>query len=400
MAKRGWREKVSPGIYKAHRVSCLSSDDQKKRRCDCPFSIAVPGEKPGSTRFVTVNGSLADAKSEKHRLQSLGRIEVQEVEEVQTLHSFAKAWLKAGERQWAPGTFDNRERAYRLRIAKRFANRPLDSITKGEIEAWAAELLGQGDGRRAVEHAVEALKAMLGAGLQVNPALGVKLPPRQVQERTTADRVIGQAESSRLLEVCSLRDETIIRAALEAGLRRGEIAGLQWQDIQGNRILIRRSIYQDKKGKHIRLPKMGKVGRVAISDEFKKRLLEWQLESGGREGDWVWPGRDGCMSPSSITHLVAKLEKRAGLVDAKGRHIAHLHGLRHSAGSIALSNGVPLTVVAAQLRHAKPDFTARTYTHILGDDELDRFALAHTLRPTLRPNGEDGENGLNKAVSG
>lgn len=93
------------------------------------------------------------------------------------------------------------------------------------------------------------------------------------------------------------------------------------------------------------------------------------------------------MNPSSVSHLAGKIGRRAGLVDGEGRHIANAHGLRHSAGSIALSEGAPLTVVSSQLRHSRPSFTAARYSHLLGDSELDRFAAAHaaeTLRETLR----------------
>lgn len=131
---------------------------------------------------------------------------------------------------------------------------------------------------------------------------------------------------------------------------------------------------------------------MAISAALAERLADWYaksvVEGGADAAGWLWPGRDGGpMSPSSITHLVAKVGRRAGLVDAKGRHVAHAHGLRHSAGSIALSEGVPLTVVSAQLRHSRPAFTAARYSHLLSDAELDRFAAAHsteTLRETLR----------------
>ena len=89
-------------------------------------------------------------------------------------------------------------------------------------------------------------------------------------------------------------------------------------------------------------------------------------------------------------------------MDAKGRHIAHAHGLRHSAGSIALAEGLPTTVVSAQLRHSRPAFTAARYSHLLGDAELDRFAAAHspeTLREALREKMDPSENRMGSAIS-
>ena len=83
-------------------------------------------------------------------------------------------------------------------------------------------------------------------------------------------------------------------------------------------------------------------------------------------------------------------------MDAKGRHVAHLHGLRHSAGSIALAEGIPLTIVSAQLRHSRPDFTARVYSHMLGDEQLDRFAAVHGARTVGGTVGEDGSAAENR----
>lgn len=384
-ARRGHREKVESGIYRNHRLSC------SLKRCECPFAISVPGDKPGSTRTLTITGSLKDARAAKHNAQAVGRTPAPV--KVETVGSFAQEWLEAGRVNWSPGYYSLKERSYRTFIKDRWGDIPLKSLNRREVQTWATGLISQGIGRRAVEHSIETLRAICGKAVELcliesNPAMRIKLPPKPVQERTPADRVINLNQSARLYQFCTLREETIIRAALEAGLRRGEIAGLQWSDVllTERRILIRRSVYQDAQGKQLLQPKMQKAGRVAISQSFADKLSEWKEQA---TDAYVWPGREGGpMAPSSISHLVSRLQKKAGLIDSQGRHIANLHGLRHSAGSIALSQGVPLTIVSASLRHSKPDFTARVYSHILGDDELDRFADAHTLRDALR----EGEN--------
>lgn len=410
-SRRGWRETIEPGLYRSHRVHCPSSDDRRTgRRCRCPFQVKVPGVEPGSTRMVTVAGSVSEARAERRRLLAAGRPDTQAAEPVRrVLHDLARDWFSAGEPRWSPGTLALREHAYRQRIAPRFADARLVDLTRVAIEAWAAELIAAGHGRRAVEIAVQTLRAMLSVAMDAgmvaaNPAARVRLPPAPPPERTPADRVVDLAGAERLRAAChSARQETIIRAMVEGGLRRGEVCGLAWPDVRldERRIIVRQAVYQNAAvGKIVRSTKTARVGRVPISDEFVERLKDWHAESVGRAGadasGFVWPGRDGGpMSPSSVTHLVAKVGKRAGLVDAKGRHVAHGHGLRHSAGSIALSEGVPLTVVAATLRHSRPSFTAQRYSHLLGDAELDRFASAHstrTVRETVRGNRKDGEN--------
>ena len=410
-ARRGWRETIEPGLYRAHRLACASSVDHRAgRRCRCPFQVKAPGPTPGSTRMVSVAGSVSEARAERRRLMAAGRPEPQAPEPVSwLLHDLARDWFAAGEPRWSPGTFALREHAYRRRIAPRFAAAGLDDLNRVAIEAWAAELIGGGHGRRAVEIAVQTLRAMLAVALDAgmidaNPAARVRLPPAPPPERTAADRVLDLDGAERLRAACrDVRQETIIRAMIEAGLRRGEVCGLAWPDVRlgERRIVVRQAVYQNATvGKVIRSTKTARVGRVPISDEFAERLNDWYSESvvdGGADASGlVWPGRDGGpMSPSSVTHLVAKVGRRAGLVDAKGRHVAHAHGLRHSAGSIALSEGVPLTVVAATLRHSRPSFTAQRYSHLLGDAELDRFASAHStraVRETVRETPQKGKN--------
>ena len=54
-------------------------------------------------------------------------------------------------------------------------------------------------------------------------------------------------------------------------------------------------------------------------------------------------------------------------MDPTGRPLVTLHGLRHTAGSIALAAGVPLIVVSRQLGHANPHVTATVYAHLLSE---------------------------------
>ena len=396
--RRGWREKVEAGIYRVHRTACPATRDRKPgRRCGCPYSLAVPGDRPGKTRLVTHTGTLKEARTQRSLLLAAGTTGPALPEDIATVHGFAGEWFRAGAPRWSPATISSRDTAYRLRIGPRWGSTRLDKLTRTGIEAWVAQLLAKGEGRRAVQIAVETMRAMLGVArdadlIQTNAAERVRFPEAPPPERTIGDRILDDEGVQQLLDACRRLDhETMIRAAVEAGLRRGEITALTWPDVhlRERRLRIRQSIWQDAVvGKVQRRPKMGRIGNVAITATFAERLAAWHHESiierGGDAAGPVWPGRDGgFMSPYTVTHLVVRLARRAGLVDDQGRNLVHLHGLRHSAGSIALSKGVPITVVAAQLRHARPDFTMSTYAHILGDRELDRFADAHAFSQGL-----------------
>lgn len=195
----------------------------------------------------------------------------------------------------------------------------------------------------------------------------------------------------------------MLRAAGEAGLRRGEIIGLRWSDVQDRRLDVRRSAWQVDGEKGERVTKGRRARRVAISETFARRLGDWYaisvIERGADAAGYVWPGqRGGPMDAHTPTQAAARALDRAGLVDADGAPLVTLHGLRHTAASIMLSRGVPLIVVSRQLGHADPKITASTYAHLLGDSELDRAATvfdslgdAQTLRETLRGDAEPVE---------
>jgi integrase len=71
---------------------------------------------------------------------------------------------------------------------------------------------------------------------------------------------------------------------------------------------------------------------------------------------------------------------RAGIVDDAGRPLVSPHRLRHSAASVMLRERVPWPVVAAQLGHADPAITARIYSHLIDDRDLDLAAGAFEAR--------------------
>ena len=84
------------------------------------------------------------------------------------------------------------------------------------------------------------------------------------------------------------------------------------------------------------------------------------------------------MAKDSPTQLVERVLHRAGLVDTDDRPLTTLHGLRHTGASLALRGNVPLIVVSRQLGHSRIDVTAKHYTHLLDDDDLDAFGDAMT----------------------
>lgn len=408
-ARRGWRETIEPGIYRAHRVACASSVDHRPgRRCGCSFQIVVPGARPGATRLLTVSGTVSRARAERDRLRGEGRPESPSVVESGTLDELAGDYLRAKAPTLAPSTVAVREEAYRLRVSPALGDLSLADITRQSVEIWLAETLGTSS-RHASGKALEALRVILNLGVQWgrisdSPAAGLRLP-KVPRERHRAERVLDAAQLAALFEgTRRVHLESMLRMAGEAGLRRGEVIGLRWPDVDfsARRVLVARSVWQEvgrDGGPPRRIvgpPKSGRERRVAISAGLATRLARWYaiavVEGGASADGYVWPARyGGPMDSGTPGQALARVLMRVGLVDATGRPLVSFHGLRHTAASIMLARGVPLIVVSRQLGHANPNITAQVYAHLLSDSQLDDAAAVfdpapgtETLRDTLR----------------
>ncbi len=393
-ARRGWRERVEPGLYRAHRTACPSSIDRRpERRCSCSWELQVPGVAAGRSRTVTVTGTLTEARAERRRLMAAGRPVAAAVPAVEsgTLDAFAGHVLRARSAVLAPSTIRGLAEGYRLYVSPALGSVEVAALTRESVEGWIAELSAT-QSRHAVWKAHKALRAIMKAALEwgyvrENPAAGVRLPkapPRQA----AAERVLTAGQLAALLAgTRRARIETMLRAAAEAGLRAGEVAGLRWGDLDlaGRRLTVERSVWQEAgrddapPRRIVKTPKGGRSRRVAISSTFAARLGDWYaeavVEGGADAAGYVWPGRaGGPMDSATAGQALARVLDRVGLVDGDGRPLVTFHGLRHTAASLMLAAGVPQIVVSRQLGHANPNITATVYAHLLDDSQLDDAA--------------------------
>jgi len=390
--RRGWRERIEPGVYRLHTVRCPASKDQRPgRRCGCAYQVLVPGTRPRITRAVTVRGSVGQARTERRRLQAAGRpVAIAAAPDpplTLTINELAEQWMHARRGVLAPNTLAEVEVDVRLRIAPVLGDTSVNQVTRQQVEQLVAELIRKGASVRMVRGVVSTLRRLLQAAVDwgliaENPARRVRLPAPETHTRQAHERVLSMDELATLLRSCagSVRTETMIRAMAESGLRRGEVIGLRWEDVDlaAYRLAVRRSVSDVNGVRQERTTKGKRSRRVAISQRFAKRLAAWRAQSDGeRASGYVWPGTAGePMSAHSPNQSLTRALRRAGLVDTDGVPLVTPHGLRHTAASLMLAADVPLIVVSRQLGHANPNVTAQVYAHLLADSQLDEAAAA------------------------
>jgi integrase len=149
------------------------------------------------------------------------------------------------------------------------------------------------------------------------------------------------------------------------GLRRGELCGLKWDDLDldGGEAHIRRNVTEADRQVHVGSPKTERGERtVSIGPKLVAALRAHRKAQAVRslEG-WVFPGPDGrVLAPHCLTHrfkaLVRELPELPEL---------HLHELRHTAATLMLLQGIPVKIVSDQLGHSKVELTLNLYAQVL-----------------------------------
>lgn len=154
--------------------------------------------------------------------------------------------------------------------------------------------------------------------------------------------------------------------ALYSGLRRGEVCGLQWSDIDMSTGIIRvnRQIVIAGDGtKLITTPKNGIAGQtVQLMDAGASKLQELSTyyKKNGINSDFVFVFHDKPVNPISLG-----MAFRQSFL-AHGIHGCSFHVFRHLHASLLANNNIPLITIASQLRHSKPSTTDR-YLHSITD---------------------------------
>lgn len=200
----------------------------------------------------------------------------------------------------------------------------------------------------------------------------VELPKTDHKEQAYMDDKEAM-EFLSLLEEEPIKYRLAINLLIFSGLRRGEIGGLKWDDIdfENNLITISRSL------KYIPGEKVfegatkthGSMRSIKLPDSIFnlfKTYKVWQLEQRIKVGDrWQdhdyiftrWNGEP--MNLDTIGKYIKKFTEKHELKPV------HLHSLRHTNASILIANGVDLKTVSSRLGHSNISTTGNIYAHAI-----------------------------------
>jgi len=293
-------------------------------------------------------------------------------------------WLPARQSSLRPTTHFRYQKMIEHYVVPRVGRVPLRSLTVRHLERLYAELLAGGrcDGTRLAPKTVlnvhqvlrKALSDAVRRGLVArNVALAVDPPTAHVGSE---QRCWTAAELRRFLQVAT--DHRLFPAlwlAAMTGMRRGEVVGLHWTDLDldAGRVSIRRSVTCTGYRMHTTGVKTKTSRRCVDLDERTVAILTaWrdQQRWEGFTGDAVFTAPDGDpIHPHVVSQTFNRLVTRAALPRIR------LHDLRHTHATLLLKAGAPLKVVSERLGHSSPAFTMCVYQHVLPGMQADAAEL-------------------------
>ena len=167
---------------------------------------------------------------------------------------------------------------------------------------------------------------------------------------------------------------------LATGLRRGELLGLKWEDLDFEKgdLRVKRQVARIN-GEVVEAPlKTKNAYRTLPLAKDTVDVLDQQKKKVGAS-PWVFPGpTGGPMSPDSVLHMLHRVLKRAGLPRVR------FHDLRHTFATLALQNGVDVKTVSGMLGHYSAGFTLDTYAHVTTSAQRQAAeAMEHVLSGSL-----------------
>ncbi len=296
-------------------------------------------------------------------------------------------WLPTVRHNLRPSTFDSYTRAIELHVLPRIGHLPLQALSVEHLDRLYAELLA--GGRRTPGHEGQplapktvryvhttlhkALRDAVRKQLVVRNVADAADPPklreaghREMQTWTPDElrRFLAGIDGHRLAAAFIL--------AITTGMRRGEVLGLRWRDIDfdNRRLAVRQTVLTVAYRVTLGTPKTDRGRRSIALDGATLAALEVHRQRQAQErrllgpsyqdNDLVFARVDGqCLHPDYFSQLFERTVARLGLPRIR------LHDLRHTHATLGLAAGVAPKVMSDRLGHATVAFTQDVYMHAI-----------------------------------
>ena len=312
-------------------------------------------------------------------------------------------WLPAIKSRLRKSTLEGYRSSIRSHVLPRLGELLLQALTPDQLNAFYSELLEEGrrNGKGGLSpKTVHNVHVMLHKAL--HDAVRWNYLPRNVAQFADPPRQTSSGKAMRAWSPGELRSFLLLVEndphfaawvlAANTGMRRGEVLGLRWQDIDFDRrrLAIRQTIISIDYQVEISEPKTARgrrsvaldSGTVAALRSHRVAQNQQKLKLGEAYQDFglVFCREDGTpIHPDRFTQMFDKHVKDSGLPRIR------LHDLRHTHATLALAAGIHPKVVSERLGHSTVAFTMDVYSHAIPSMEAE---AAETIANLVRGSGK------------
>lgn len=358
--------------------------------------------KRGKTWTVHIHWSDHNGKSHQHKrggFQTAHEAKTYRTKYLSEIHSgkrLGSSKIKLGDyltNEWLPqrkpdlkaSTYSSYEQCVTTHIIPNLGNTKLEELTARKVEMVLRSLQKGSEDRTALSaKTVKNVAGVLNRAVRdavrwghiaINPIADVKKPSGKSPEMEAWQT----EELAQFIETSSSdRFAALWQLAATTGMRRGELLGLQWQDInfEVKTINIRRARVRAGNATITETPKTEAGRRTIHLDEqtinalrqHKARQAQDRLSMGGHWADsdgHVFTEADGSLpNPNTMTRRFLALCKKAGI-----RRI-RFHDIRHSYVVASRAAGVDIKTISQRIGHADTNVTLSVYAHVFSTDDL------------------------------
>jgi integrase len=340
----------------------------------------------GKRRQRWKSGFRTKSEAEAFLTKTLGQIDdggYVEPSKITLGHWLTDEWLPAIERR--ASTVATYESLVRRHIIPKLGQRRLQALSPAHVNAFYKELRDAGlsaETRRLIHSVLlkacgDALKS---DKIMRNPIERVDRPAGSQQRAKVwtakeLGRFLAHVEDDRLF--------ALWRLAATTGMRRGELLGLTWRevDVAGGSLAVTQQLLPTgefgppKSKRSERTIRLDADTVAALKRHRDNQRLERALAGDAyTDGDLVFCDElGGIIQPSRLSDRFLSHRKAAKV------NTGTMHTLRHTAATLLLTNAVPLHVVAARLGD-RPETILKTYAHLLpNSDEQAAVGMAELL---------------------
>lgn len=302
-----------------------------------------------------------------------------------TVETYLKEWIEDHKDNISPTTYDGYNMIINVHLIPALGKLKLDELKPIHIKSYFnhKKKKGRSDGKKGglsqktlLQHyrilskaLKEAVKVEL---LKRNPANAVSSP----KPKKKVVQAMNELQVKKLLKIAKKENEwtyNLIYMAVKTGMRRGELLGLRWEDVDLNKkqLNIRNTLVISENGPIFKEPKTSSSIRpIEITDEELSLLKSIQKEQHKKK---IFLGENYCKKynlvfskdngkrfyPDTASNRFKRIAKKAGLKKF------HLHTLRHTHATFLLKAGVHPKIVQERLGHSSITQTLDTYSHVI-----------------------------------